>query len=309
MVLIRTTSNLPGVTRISRYAWFTLVFNVGVILLGALVRATGSGAGCGRSWPACQGQVMPELSGATAVEFTHRAASGVALVLVAVLVVWVWRRVPSGQPARTGAALAMTAIVGEALVGAMIVLAEWVAEDASLARVVAVPLHLVNTLFLLAALSLTAFWLSGGRRLSTRSHPEVWRWVVLGGLAIVLLAATGAVTALADTLFPKTGSSPAESGSAHFLTDLRIVHPVLALLAASIGWWASSRVEAPRSRAAQALPLLVGLMLLSGALNVVLGVPVWMQLVHLLLADALWIAYVLASAQAMQAPAEVGQPV
>ena len=151
MVHLRTTSNLPGVTRIARYAWFTLVFNVGVILLGALVRATGSGAGCGRSWPACQGQVMPELSGATAVEFTHRAASGVALVLVAVLVVWVWRRVPSGEPARIGAGLALAAIVGEALIGAMIVLAEWVAEDASLARVVAVPLHLVNTLFLLAA--------------------------------------------------------------------------------------------------------------------------------------------------------------
>lgn len=303
------SSNLPGVTRIARYAWFTLLFNVGVILLGALVRATGSGAGCGRSWPTCQGQVMPKLSGATAVEFTHRAASGVALVLVVVLVVWVWRRVPSGEPARTGAGQSLAAIVGEALIGAMIVLAEWVAEDASLARVFAVPLHLVNTLFLLAALSLTAFWLSGGRRLSTRSHPQVWRWVVLGGFAIVLLAATGAVTALADTLFPKAGWSQAEPGSAHFLTDLRIVHPILAVLAASIGWWASGRLRAPRSRAAQALPLLVGLMLVSGAVNVILGVPVWMQLVHLLLADALWIAYVLASAQALQAPAEVCQPV
>ena len=296
-------------TRIARYAWFTLVFNVGVILLGALVRATGSGAGCGKSWPTCQGEVLPQLSGATAVEFTHRAASGAALLLVAILVVWVWRRVPPGEPARTGAALSLAAIVGEALIGAMIVLAEWVAEDTSLARVVAVPLHLVNTLFLLAALSLTAFWLSGGRRLSIRSHPAVWRWVVLGGLAIVLLAATGAVTALADTLFPKTGSGGGESGEAHFLTDLRIVHPVLAVVAASIGWWASGRLETPRSKAGRELPLLVGLMLISGALNVALGVPVWMQLLHLLLADALWIAYVLASAQALQVPAEVGQPV
>ena len=304
-----TSSNLPGVTRIVRYAWITIVFNVGVILLGALVRATGSGAGCGRSWPICQGEVVPELSGATAVEFAHRAASGIALVLVAILVVWVWRRVPSGKPARTGALLSLAAIVGEALIGAMIVLAEWVAEDASLARVVAVPLHLVNTLFLLAALSLTAFWLAGGRRLSTRSHPAVWRWVVLGGLAIVLLAATGAVTALADTLFPKAGSGLGESGEAHFLTDLRIFHPVLAVVAASIGWWASGRLGGRRSRAGKALPLLVGLMLISGALNVALGVPVWMQLVHLLLADALWIAYVLASAQALQVPVEVGQPV
>jgi heme A synthase len=251
---------------------------------------------------------MPELSGATAVEFTHRAASGIALILVAVLVVWAWRTVPKGEPPRTGAVLSLAAIVGEALIGAMIVLAEWVAEDTSTARVVAVPLHLVNTLFLLATLTLTAFWLSGGRRLSPSSHPRLWRWALVGAAALVLLAATGAVTALADTLFPKDGAGEAGS-AAHFLTDLRVVHPILAVVAASIGWWVSGRVGLPRSKAGRALPLLVGLMLLTGALNVALGVPVWMQLVHLLLADALWITYVLASAQALQVPAAVGQPI
>ena len=295
-------------SRLARYAWFTLVFNVGVILLGALVRSTGSGAGCGRSWPTCQGAVLPPLEGATAIEFTHRAASGVALVLVAVLLVAVWRRVPRGEPARVGASLSLISIVGEALIGAMIVLAEWVADDASTARVVAVPLHLVNTLFLLAALTLTAFWLSGGRRLSSRSRPVVSRWVVLGGLAIVLLAATGAVTALADTLFPKDGSGVSGSGEAHFLTDLRLIHPALAVVAASIGWWASGRVDGSKTNAARMLPVLVGLMLITGSLNIVFGVPVWMQLVHLLLADALWIAYVLASAQALQVPLDVSQP-
>jgi len=296
------------VTRIARYAWFTLVFNVGVILLGALVRATGSGAGCGKSWPTCQGEVVPELSGSTAIEYTHRAASGIALVLVAVLVVWVWGQVGRGQPARSGAVLSLASIVGEALIGAMIVLAEWVGDDASLTRVVAVPLHLVNTLFLLAVLTLTAFWLSGGRRLAPRSHPVVWRWVALGGTAIVLLAATGAVTALADTLFPRDGSDLGATGEAHFLTDLRLIHPILAVLAASIGWWASGRVQAPRTKAGKALPILVGLMLMTGALNIALGVPVWMQILHLLLADTLWITYVLVSAQALQIPVEVGQP-
>src|SRR5690606_30637340 len=57
----------------ARFAWVTLAFNVVVILMGAIVRATGSGAGCGRSWPSCQGQVVPELEGATAIEFAHRA--------------------------------------------------------------------------------------------------------------------------------------------------------------------------------------------------------------------------------------------
>ena len=292
-------------SRLARFAWFTLLFNVGVILLGALVRSTGSGAGCGRSWPRCQGELLPQLEGATAIEFTHRAASGVALVLVSVLLILVWRQVPKGEPTRIGATLSLVSIVGEALIGAMIVLAEWVGDDASMARVISVPLHLVNTLFLLAALTLTAFWLTGGRRLSPRARPQVWRWAVLGGVALVLLAASGAVTALADTLFPKDGSGL--SDEAHFLTELRIIHPVLAVLAASVGWWVSGRVDGTRSNAGRALPILVGLMLVTGSLNIVLGVPVWMQLVHLLLADALWIAYVLASAEALQVPVEVTQ--
>jgi len=300
--------NLAPVTRLVRYAWVTLAFNVGVILLGALVRSTGSGAGCGRSWPTCQGVALPRLEGATGVEFTHRAASGVALVMVAVLFVWVFRRVPKGDPARTGAVLAVVSIVGEALIGAMIVLAEWVADDVSMARVVAVPLHLVNTLFLLAALALTIFWLSGGGRLAPRAHPLTWRWVMVGGAAIVLLAATGAVTALADTLFPKDGIGLPSSGESHFLTDLRLIHPALAILSAGIGWWASGRSRRPRSRAGRALPVLVGVMLITGSLNIVLGVPVWMQLVHLLFADMLWITYVFASADALQASVESGQP-
>lgn len=282
---------------LARYAWFVLWFNVGVILLGALVRATGSGAGCGRSWPSCQGELLPELEGATAVEFTHRAASGIALILVAALAVGVWRKTEKGAPARLGVTLAVIAIVGEALIGAAIVLSEWVADDASLARTVAVPLHLVNTLLLLAALTLTAFWLGGGRRLDLRADRRLWRVIMVGGIALVLIAASGAVTALADTLFPKDGITPTGE---NLLTRLRIVHPVLAVVAASVGWWASRRTDLRRSRATLALPSLVGAMLLTGSLNVMLGVPVWMQLVHLLLADLLWIAYVMASAEALQ---------
>lgn len=285
--------------KLVRYAWFVLVFNVVVIVLGALVRATGSGAGCGRSWPTCQGQVIPALEGATAIEFTHRAASGVALILVFVLAALIWRQTTRRHPARIGAVLSVVAIVGEALIGGMIVLAEWVAEDASVARAVAVPLHLINTLFLLAALTLTIFWLAGGSRLDFRHNPRITPWVLLGGIALVLIAASGAVTALADTLFPKAGGSDLTTEE-NFLTDLRILHPILAVLASAIGWVVASRSERGRGAAASALPLLVGLMLITGVVNVMLGVPVWMQLVHLALADALWVAYVLASARSLQ---------
>jgi heme A synthase len=222
----------------------------------------------------------------------------VALALVVVLAMLIWRSTAKGHPARRGAVLSVVAIVGEALIGAMIVLAEWVADDASVARAISVPLHLVNTLFLLGALSLTIFWLGGGGRLDFRRDRVVTRAVVLGGVALVLLAATGAITALADTLFPKVGGDV--SAESHFLTELRIVHPVLAVFAAAIGWWAASRSHNGRGRATSALFVLVGSMLVTGALNVALGVPVWMQLVHLALADALWIAYVFSSAGALQ---------
>ena len=115
-----------------------------------------------------------------------------------------------------------------------------------------------------------------------------------------MIAAAGAVTALADTLFPSEPFIADFDAEAHFLTRLRIVHPLLAIAAASAGWWAAHRAGAASSRAARSLPALVGLMLLTGGVNVLLGVPLWMQLVHLALADGLWIAYVLASAQALE---------
>jgi len=285
-------------SRLVRYAWFVLFYNVGVILLGASVRATGSGAGCGESWPTCQGQLLPELSGDTAIEFAHRATSGIALLLVLGLVVWIRNSVEKGNPARTGATVALVAVGGEALIGAMIVLAAWVSDDDSVARAVAVPLHLVNTLLLLAALTLTIFWLSGGGRLDIRTNRSAFRWVMVGGISLVLISATGAVTALADTLFPKDGIGLDLEAGSHFLTRLRIIHPVLAVLIAALAWWKLGTDV--RSAESRAVVVLVGAMLVTGVVNVSLGAPVWMQLVHLALADALWVSYVLLAARTLE---------
>jgi heme A synthase len=246
--------------------------------------------------------LVPELSGATAIEFTHRSASGVALALVLVLALLVWRGVNKGEPARTGVTVALIAIVGEALIGAMIVLAEWVGDDASIARAVAVPLHLVNTLLLLAALSLTIFWLAGGGRLDIHRNRAIWRWILVGGAAIVLIAATGAVTALADTLFPKDGIGIDLDAGSHFLTRLRFVHPILAVAASCVAWWKLG--PHARSSEARLVVVLVGVMLVTGVLNVAFGVPTWMQLVHLALADALWISYVFLAAKTLETSAE-----
>lgn len=272
-------------------AKITLVWNVLTILLGALVRATHSGAGCGRSWPTCAGQMVPELAGATAVEYTHRVASGVALVLVIVLAVVVGRQTRRGDPARSAAGWAAGAIIGEALIGAAIVFFEWVNADNSLARVIAVPLHLLNTFLLLAALTLVIWFATGGSRLVLRGPSR--RWITAGALGLLAIAATGAVTALADTLFPNDGSG----STAHFLSDLRVVHPILAVgvvLVAALALRGSGLLRRWRPLAG----LTFG-QLLVGLANIWLGIPVWIQLVHLLIADLIWISYVWLSAQVL----------
>lgn len=287
---------------LTRYAWFTLWFNVVVILVGAVVRATGSGAGCGRSWPGCHGTFVPVLEGDTVIEYSHRVVSGIALALVFVLAILVRRSHGKGHPARLGAGLSVVAIIGEALIGAMLVLAEWVAHDTSVARVVAVSLHLVNTLFLLAVLTLTAFWVSGNPALRWSGATAGVRRVIAGaGAALAALAATGAITALADTLFPKDGFlGSGTTDEEHFLTSLRIVHPILALALLAIAWVVVSRTgSGDRYRW---VPWLVGALAVSGVVNVLLGVPLWTQILHLALADGLWIAFVWLSATVLALP-------
>lgn len=278
-------------SKLARFSWIVLGWNVVTILGGAVVRATGSGAGCGRSWPTCQGTLIPELRGATAIEFGHRLVSGVALLAVLMLVLRVFRDLPAGALARRGAVLSGVAIVGEALIGALIVFSEWVADDASVARVIAVPLHLVNTLFLLAALTFTTFWLSRGEVRLLRPR----RSFVLGLSGMVIVAATGAVTALADTLFPKAGillgsSFSLETGE-HFLTRLRVFHPFVAVavgLALALSAWRSP----VRSRVRHVVVVAVLLQFVVGAANVVAHTPIALSLMHLLLADVLWIAWI-----------------
>ena len=173
---------------------------------------------------------MPELEGATAIEFAHRAVSGVALLPVAVMVWLIFRRTRRGHPARLGAVVSGISIVIEALIGAGIVLAELVADDASVARAVSVPLHLVSTFVLLAGLVLTVFWLSGGGSLRLRERRQAARPLLLFAVGTLLVGATGGVTALAETLFPEeafdVGAMFDASAGESFLTRLLALHPI-----------------------------------------------------------------------------------
>jgi heme a synthase len=295
--------------RFARFAWMVLAYNVAVVLWGAFVRATGSGAGCGRHWPRCNGVVFPrDPSVETTIEFTHRATSGIALLAVVAMLWMAFRRFPAGHAARTGAVWSMVLMLTEAGVGAGLVLLELVAGNSSRARAGWMAVHLLNTFLLLGAIALTAWWAGGRRRVRLRGRGSAG-WLALAPLVLTLLVGmTGAITALGDTLFPKTGVGL--SDGEHFLQRLRIVHPFLAIGTGLVAVAASAALRRMRpgrrtERLTRAVPMLFGIQILAGALNVALLAPVWMQLVHLLLADALWLVLVLAAASALEEDAPV----
>ncbi len=291
--------------RFARYAWFVLFYNLLVILWGAYVRATGSGAGCGSHWPLCNGQMVPRAPQLeTLIEFAHRLTSGVSLILVVILVVWAFRAFPRRSPVRLAAVWSGVFIITEALLGAGLVLFGLVADNDSLARAISMSLHLVNTLLLLAALVLTAWWASGGHAARVEgSRGLVWA-LRFGWLLSILLGVSGAIAALGDTLYPATslaqGIQQEFSITANLLVRLRVLHPVLAV---GIGVYLivvarAARGQSPQpaaDRLAKLLTVLVIVQLIAGAINVLLLAPVWMQLVHLLLADLVWLALVLLS--------------
>jgi cytochrome c oxidase assembly protein subunit 15 len=292
----------------TRFAWSVLAVNLAVVAWGAFVRATGSGAGCGKHWPTCNGEIVPRAPAvATAIEFTHRATSGVALLLVVALAVWAARAFPRGHAARRAAWASLALMLAEALVGAGLVLFGWVAKDASPERGWVMAIHLTNTFLLLGALALVAEW-SARPGLALAGRGAVLASLAVALAAVLLAGVTGAIAALGDTLFPAVsfaaGLRDETAEGAHLLLRLRILHP-FAAIAAGAALLAAARLalrarpgERVR-RAALAVIALVALEIAAGGANVLLLAPVWLQLVHLVAADALWIALVLLAAASL----------
>jgi heme A synthase len=296
--------------RFAIFAWAVLAYNLAVILWGAYVRATGSGAGCGNHWPLCNGPVTPQTpAGATIIEFTHRVTSALDLALVAALVVWAYRLYPKPHRVRLGATLSAIFLVTEALLGAALVLLNHVARNASSSRAWSLSAHLINTLTLLASLALTAWWGMGRPAVRLRGRAAWMAGLTLGVFAV--LGVSGAIAALGDTLFPASslaaGFARDFDPSANLFVRLRVWHP---LIAAGAGVWvlyyALAAIPAFAAgglgrRLSYAVLALLGCQLAAGAINLLLLAPVAMQLVHLLLADLLWIALVLVSAERLRA--------
>lgn len=289
--------------RFAKYSWGVLLWNMLVILWGAIVRATGSGAGCGSHWPSCNGAILPTPQRIqTVIEFTHRMMSGLALILVFILLIWGLRAYAKGSHQRIGFIGAAVFILTEALLGAGLVLFKLVEANSSGFRAVAIALHLLNTFILLAFLALNAWWASGGKRLSFKNRSRLPLLFGLGLAGVAVIGMSGAITALGDTLFPSTSLAQTlaeqTADGAHFLIRLRIYHPIIAILVGVYTLYFARYLHGIiTSKTGKRLSLVLGALILvqwtAGVSNVILLAPVWMQVIHLFLADLVWITYIL----------------
>lgn len=294
-------------SKFAKYAWLVLAYNIVVILWGAFLRASLSGDGCGRYWLTCGGEVVPAAPQfKTVIEFSHRLSTGLAFIAVLILFIWAFRKFEKGNYVRKTALASFIFMVVEALIGAGLVLTGNTAENWTPTRPLWTVAHLITTFSLLAVLTLTVWFAMGGKPFGFNARRKVLIFLALGVSGIFLIGITGSIAALSSMLFPS--ASLAESAAkdfsetSHFLLRLRISHPILSV---SVGFflvflasWLKSKTadNLQVKRFATALTILIGIQILFGAITLLTLAPILMQLVHLLLADAVWITFVLMSA-------------
>jgi heme A synthase len=304
------------VSALRKFAALVTLYTIGVILFGAWVRVTGSGAGCGEHWPSCHGEVIPRAPNLkTIIEFTHRLTSGLDGLLILGLAVAVFRALPAGHRARTWAVRAGLFLILEALLGAVLVKFGLVAQDTSKVRVLVVAIHLINTLMLVASIAMVGLVLDPAP--PEAADRSAYRKTQLAALLYMVVCAMGAVTALGDTLFPIVFGASIEhltpsAESAHFLERVRLIHPLVAVVGSL---WillvgaAAAAAPAPVRNAGRWVIAGILLQTSLGVANIALSAPAWMQLVHLATANFVWLSLVwLASCYGAPPDPRAGSP-
>ena len=275
-----------------------LVTSILSILAGAIVRATGSGDGCGASWPTCNGKVLPSLNTTSEIiEFSHRSISGILLIITLLLFI---KSKDQGTPSLHKRIINYLTffVLLEALIGAVIVIYEWVGLNSSLPRIIAVPLHLVNTFALLAFYTLIFFLLRESENDLKNFFDQRLK---IAFILFFLTGATGSITALADVLFPSAsfieGLADDFDSTSEILTRLRIVHPIVSTVLSIFLFSESNRFKNIFGINASAIKILVITGVVLGTLNVVSNIILPLSILHLLLADLLWITYIYKSGE------------
>jgi cytochrome c oxidase assembly protein subunit 15 len=294
------------------YTWFIVVW-------GAFVRASGSGDGCGKNWPTCNGELIPSNSSIqTLIEYIHRASSGIYGIFVAVIVLVtlnvVLKRNKQKALLHYKWALALPIMVFvltifEALIGAQLVLSGLVGSNDSWARALTMIIHLVNTFILVASIVGTTYVLSiiplkfqdpkqdpndittlpiiKNQNLTLDFKKSLFAFCTL---SLIFVAALGALTALGDTLYPagslKEGVIQDLAEDSPWLLRLRVLHPLLAVL--TVYFITTLCYDLLKHKIVKLYLGVTYFTLVIGVINLLLLAPIYMQLIHLLTAQVLW---------------------
>ena len=283
---------------INKLSLYGLVVSIFSIIAGAIVRATGSGDGCGSSWPTCNGEIIPKLNTSSElIEFSHRSISGILLIITLIIFVKSFNdEVPIFQK-RIIWFLTFFVLL-EALIGAVIVIYEWVGLNSSTPRIIAVPLHLVNTFGLLGTYTLL-FHLTKNSKTSLINFFD--RGFKIALFLFLLSGTTGSIAALADVIFPSesfiTGLAEDFDSKSEILTRLRILHPLFASALSIYLYSEAKRLQSEYKVITRNIKILILLGVFIGVLNVVSNIILPLSILHLLIADLLWIVYVYKSAE------------
>jgi heme A synthase len=299
--------------RFARYAWFVLAYNIIVILWGVFLRASLSGDGCGEHWLTCGGEVIPSAPQLkTQIEFFHRITSSLAgitviVLLVAAVVKWKRNKTAQNRLVLRMSIASLLFIVIEGIIGGLLVLTGNTAANWTPARPFWMAAHLVNTFTLIAILALTAWFASGGKRFSIfKAERNILLLLLLGTLGIFIVGMSGSVAALSSMLFPSStlseGIAKDFSATSHYILRLRIFHPILSIMTGVFliflaGFLRKKDEQNPHTRRwANVLSITVLIQFASGAVTLLMLAPIVLQLIHLFLADLVWIAFVLMTA-------------
>ena len=278
------------------YTKLGIVLSILSILAGAFVRATGSGDGCGSTWPTCKGKIIPQLSDTSEViEFSHRSVSGILLIVTLIIFIKS-RSMSKGSIVRTTVNFLTFFVLFEAAIGAVIVLYEWVGLNSSLPRIIAVPIHLVNTFGLLACYAILYKVLLN----NFKNIKQLWdRRFVFIAFLFLLSGATGSITALADVLFPSAsfyeGLMEDFDRTSELLTRLRILHPMVATGLSVALIIESRKIQKDYKIDVKFFQILVFIAVILGVLNVLSNILLLLSILHLAIADLLWITYIYVS--------------
>ncbi len=307
-----------NLNRFAKYAWFVLGYNVLVILWGVFLRASKSGDGCGQHWLTCGGEVVPSAPQLkTIIEFSHRITSALDGLVVVALLIWaylIWRRERTANSTYVlkMAAWSFVFVLIEGAVGAGLVLTGNTAETLTAARPFWMAGHLLNTLILLTLLTVTAWSATVGHGVPLNSRTRI-KWIAAVAGSIFLVSVTGSVAALSSMIFPAgtitEGITKDFSPTSHMLLRLRPLHPILAVATAVfvVFWTGLVRKNCSENGRVLRLAKLVAALAIVqvgfGAMTLLMLGPILMQLGHLLLADAIWVSFVLLSAELLTASA------